>query len=102
MRACRAPAWVYIQVTDTGTGVAPEDRERSFHPFEQAGAELTRVTGGTGPGLTISRQFARLMGGDATLSSESDQGSCFTLWLPGAPQPSTSPALMAESAQSAR
>jgi signal transduction histidine kinase/FixJ family two-component response regulator len=76
--------WIYIQVRDTGPGVATKDEERIFRPFEQAGEEPTRVRGGTGLGLTISRQLARLMGGDITLSSGSQQGACFTLWLPSA------------------
>ncbi len=68
-----------ITVTDTGNGVPADAQERIFAPFEQADGSTTRQYGGTGLGLTIVRQLARLMGGDITLSSEAGHGSTFTL-----------------------
>ena len=72
----------YIRVVDTGIGIVPSEVERIFRPFEQVDKGHTRVKGGTGLGLTISRQLARLMGGDLTVDSQPGVGSAFTLWLP--------------------
>ena len=69
-----------IDVQDTGPGVAASDAESIFHPFEQAKAAAG--AGGTGLGLAISREFARLMGGDITLKSEVGRGSRFRLDIP--------------------
>ena len=76
--------WVALQVSDTGIGVASEDRERIFDEFEQvnAGARSDSARRGTGLGLPISRRLARLMGGDLTVSGEPGRGSTFTIWLP--------------------
>jgi len=74
--------WTIVEVEDDGVGIGPENAKRIFEPFEQVGGGMTRSHGGTGLGLTISRQLARLMAGDLTLSSVAGEGSCFTLWLP--------------------
>jgi PAS domain S-box-containing protein len=74
--------WLAVEVEDTGQGIPPEAMERIFEPFAQVEGGHTRRTGGTGLGLTISRRFARLMGGDLTVRSELGTGSCFVLWLP--------------------
>jgi PAS domain S-box-containing protein len=86
--AAGARPWVQVslEVTDTGTGIAPEDLGRVFDPFEQtqAGQRL----GGTGLGLAISRQLARLLGGDLTVTSQAGAGSTFRFtWV--APVPET-------------
>jgi K+-sensing histidine kinase KdpD len=65
-------------------GIAPDQVEAIFQPFVQADMGRTRAHGGTGLGLTISRQLARLMEGDLTVRTAPGQGSCFTLWLPAA------------------
>jgi two-component system, sensor histidine kinase len=65
-------------VTDSGTGISPDDLERLFQPFTQVDASSTRRFGGTGLGLTISRRMANIMGGDITVTSELGKGSTFT------------------------
>ena len=78
--------WVRIDVEDTGIGIPPERLPMVFDPFVQVDGGYTRQTGGTGLGLTISRRLARLMEGDLTVRSTLGRGSCFTVWLPAAPQ----------------
>jgi signal transduction histidine kinase len=76
---------VYVQVSDTGIGIAATDVERVFDPFVQIDRHLTHVAEqGVGLGLSISRQLARAMGGDLTLQSTVGAGSAFTLTLPAA------------------
>jgi signal transduction histidine kinase len=70
-----------IAVSDTGIGIAPERIEAIFAPFEQADSSTTKTYGGTGLGLTISRQLARLMGGDLNCVSQLGDGACFTLTI---------------------
>jgi signal transduction histidine kinase len=69
-------------VQDTGVGIAPSDIERIFQPFVQVDGGYTRSHGGTGLGLTISRNLAQMMGGDITVESVLGEGSRFTVWLP--------------------
>jgi len=77
-----ASPWATITVQDTGVGIAPSDLERIFQPFVQVDGGYTRSHGGTGLGLTISRNLAQMMGGDITVESVLGEGSRFTVWLP--------------------
>ncbi len=73
---------VVFTVRDTGVGIAPADQERIFEPFIQATAAAPGVAGGTGLGLAVSRNLARLLGGDLIVESELGQGSTFVLRIP--------------------
>ena len=78
------PEVVEIRVTDSGEGIAPEHAERIFEPFWQVGQSRFARAAGTGLGLSVSRQLARLMGGDITVRSELGRGSTFLVRLPRA------------------
>lgn len=77
-----------LTVADQGAGISAEAMTRLFSPFAQGSAEVARTYGGTGLGLTVSRELARLMGGDLTATSVEGQGATFTLCVdlpPGTP-----------------
>ena len=73
---------IRFAIRDTGIGMTEEQLGRLFEAFSQANAETSRKYGGTGLGLSLSREFCRMMGGDITVVSESGKGSIFTVTLP--------------------
>ena len=74
--------WITLAIGDSGIGMTPEQLGRLFQPFTQADASTTRKYGGTGLGLTITRRFCQMMGGDISVRSVSGAGSTFTIRLP--------------------
>ena len=66
-----------VEVTDTGSGIEPENIEKIFSAFESG-----KGSRGTGLGLPVSRKIMREHGGDIRVSSVVGKGSCFLLWLP--------------------
>jgi signal transduction histidine kinase len=75
-----------VAVSDTGVGIAEEDRERIFEEFQQVDSSSTRKKGGTGLGLAIARRIVELHGGRIWVESTPGQGSTFSFTLPLAPQ----------------
>ena len=69
---------ISIAVKDTGIGMTKNQMDKLFNSFVQADSSTTRKYGGTGLGLTISKQLAMMMGGDVTVDSEINKGTIFT------------------------
>jgi GAF domain-containing protein/anti-sigma regulatory factor (Ser/Thr protein kinase) len=72
---------VEVSVSDTGIGIAPEDREKVFEEFRQVGTADKKAEG-TGLGLTLCRKFIELHGGKIWVKSAVGQGSTFTFTIP--------------------
>jgi signal transduction histidine kinase len=73
---------VLLRVHDTGIGIPADSLERVFEPFMQVDQMPSRRAGGTGLGLSVTRQLAELLGGEVTVVSELERGSMFTVRLP--------------------
>ena len=67
-----------LDVIDAGPGIPEDERERVFTPFHRLGPDAT----GTGLGLSLVRQIARLHGGEATVAPHPEPPSCFRVMLP--------------------
>jgi PAS domain S-box-containing protein len=73
--------WLLAVVEDTGAGMTDEEQQKLFEPFSQA-KRAANTQEGTGLGLAISRKYARLMGGDISVTSNPGQGSVFRFEIP--------------------
>jgi len=76
------PLGIRISVHDTGIGFRPEMKEQLFGRFHQADGSITRRFGGTGLGMTISRQLTELMGGSLDAEGREGEGASFWFDLP--------------------
>lgn len=84
-------ALLRLSVSDQGPGIAPEDQPKVFEKFSQLDPSVTREHGGTGLGLTISKELAELLGGRIELDSEVGNGATFALVIPLIYQPPSAP-----------
>ena len=82
VRASMQDGQFRCDVTDTGIGIADEEREKVFAPFAQADGSRSRRFGGTGLGLSIVSRLVEAMGGSVHLETEPGRGSTFSLLLP--------------------
>jgi signal transduction histidine kinase/CheY-like chemotaxis protein len=78
-----------FEVRDTGRGIGPDDQSRLFTAYAQAGTDAHTRARGSGMGLAICRELARLMGGEVGVDSALNQGSCFWLAVRLAETPAT-------------
>ncbi|HEX2078051.1 MAG TPA: ATP-binding protein [Longimicrobium sp.] len=78
----RRGPWVDIRVADNGPGIAPEKQQSIFDPFVQVERRFSNPGEGVGLGLAISRDLARAMGGELSVTSVPGEGSTFVLRLP--------------------
>ncbi|MEA5574872.1 PAS domain S-box protein [Anabaena sp. UHCC 0451] len=74
--------WICFSVIDTGIGIAKEELDKLFQPFVQIDSSLNRQHNGTGLGLALVQRLVDLHGGQITVTSQINQGSCFTVRIP--------------------
>ena len=84
---------IEFSVEDTGIGMTKQQLSKIFQAFSQGDLDTTRKYGGTGLGLTISKQYVELMGGDLKVRSEKGKGSTFSFVIPLEEIPSPTPSL---------
>jgi two-component system chemotaxis sensor kinase CheA len=74
--------WLEIKVRDTGRGIPADKLDAIFEKFYQLDTSDTRLYGGLGLGLYITKQFTELLGGKIAVESEVSEGSTFTVTIP--------------------
>ncbi|MDY7015161.1 MAG: HAMP domain-containing sensor histidine kinase [Cyanobacteriota bacterium] len=82
LKAWQEKRWLWVAVSDTGSGIAPEDLPHVFERFWRAGNAKSRKARGTGIGLAISKRLIELQGGCIEVESELGRGSTFRFCLP--------------------
>ncbi|MCG8346273.1 MAG: ATP-binding protein [Chloroflexales bacterium] len=73
---------IVFEIKDTGIGLTADQVQHLFQEFTQIDNSSTRTYGGAGLGLALSRRLCHMMGGDIKVTSQKDQGSIFTVYLP--------------------
>jgi signal transduction histidine kinase/CheY-like chemotaxis protein/CBS domain-containing protein len=99
LAAISATQQIVFSIVDTGIGIAPENISKLFQSFVQIDSSLNRQYAGTGLGLALVKRIVELHGGNVTVESELQRGSCFTVYLPFEPSLA---AAIASSTQPAR
>ncbi len=74
--------WLALSVADTGIGMTEEQMSKLFRPYMQADASTMHKYGGTGLGLTLTRHYCQMLGGDISVTSQAGKGTTFTIHLP--------------------
>jgi signal transduction histidine kinase len=74
--------WICLSVKDSGIGMSEEQQHKLFEAFVQADCSSTRPYDGAGLGLTLSRYYCQMMGGEILVESEEGKGSIFTVRIP--------------------
>lgn len=75
-------AQIQVEISDTGIGISPEQKDKLFRPFTQANSSIAKTFGGTGLGLSICKQLVHLLGGEIEVNSQPGQGSTFSFQVP--------------------
>jgi signal transduction histidine kinase len=88
--------WSCWEVSDTGIGIAEDDKAKLFQAFSQVDSSATRRHGGTGLGLAISQRLTRMMGGWIEFETKLGKGSTFTIYLPRVAEGEVAGSLAAE------
>jgi signal transduction histidine kinase/CheY-like chemotaxis protein len=82
IRAFKKDGYIVFSVTDTGPGIAPEDQEKLFQPFQQVDSTIRRKYGGSGLGLSICKRFVEMHDGKIWLESKLNEGTTISFQLP--------------------
>jgi signal transduction histidine kinase len=75
-------AWAVFDVADTGIGMTEDQLGRVFESFSQADTSISRRFGGTGLGLTLTKQYCEMIGGQLSVKSVLNHGTTFTMKVP--------------------